>query len=343
MSRGREILVGSVIIAAVLVAVLGTLWLKGTNWGRPSVEVQVLLRDVAQLTEGNAVKFRGVRVGKVSAIDVEPEGGAVRVTLLLDRELALPEDAAVVIAPESLFGDWQAEIVSRAAYPGYAFHAVPEGREQAPPARPGGDPVPVLGGYALPELSRLTASAEQISANLAVLSERFEVAFNEETASNLALAIENIERVSRQLRELVDQQAEVAMSVTTSADSALAEIEEASRVARRSFERIEEVLTRSEMDTLVADVSQAAASLQEIAANLTAPSADLSTTLARADSAFARIDRIAARVEAGEGALGRLVGDSTLVLRTEDVLAQLDRLLQDLRENPSRYVRLSIF
>ena len=71
--------------------------------------------------------------------------------------------------------------------------------------------------------------------------------------------------------------------------------------------------------------------------------AGLSATLSRADSAFARIDRLAARVEAGEGSIGRLLSDTTFVARAEDVLGQLDLLLQDFRENPRRYVRLSIF
>jgi phospholipid/cholesterol/gamma-HCH transport system substrate-binding protein len=327
--------VGSVIIVAVLVGVFGSLWLKGTNWGRPSTEVHVLLLDVAQLAVGNTVKYRGVQIGAVDEINVEPAGQAVRLTLLLDQEVELPADATVVVAPESLFGSWQAEIVARSRYPSFAFYDVPPGTVN--------QGVRVLGGYALPELSRLTASAEQISDNLALLSERFEVAFNEETAASLAQAIGNIEEVSREVRDLVAQQSEIALSVTSNADSALAEIEAASRVARRSFERIDQVLGDAQIDSILTSVRGATASLQAIAGNLEEPSADLSATLARADSAFSRLDRLAARVEAGEGALGRLMVDTTLAVRAEDVLAQLDLLLQDLRENPRRYVRLSIF
>ena len=55
------------------------------------------------------------------------------------------------------------------------------------------------------------------------------------------------------------------------------------------------------------------------------------------------VDRITARVERGEGVLGQLMTDSVLVGRAGDVLQQLDLLLADLRENPKRYVRLSIF
>ena len=70
---------------------------------------------------------------------------------------------------------------------------------------------------------------------------------------------------------------------------------------------------------------------------------ELTRALARADSTFARIDRLTARVEAGEGLLGQMFADTVLVGQTSSVLAELEMLLRDFRENPSRYVRLSIF
>ena len=335
MSRGREFLVGVVILVSIAVGVVGTLWMKGMNWGRPSVLVEVLLSDVAQLAPGNAVKFRGVQIGRVAAIRVEPSGEAVRVTMQLEAAVSLPEDAVALLAPESFFGDWQAEIVRRQRYPNFDFYEVP-------PSESLGD-VRVLGGWALPELSRLSAAAEQISANLQDLTGSLEIAFNEETAADLARAIQNFGVVSDDMRRLVDQQSEIAMSLGSSADSALVEIQEASTVARRSFQRIEQLLQDAAVDSILTNVRLASGSIQQIAGDLSGSSDDLAATLRQADSAFARIDRVSARIEAGEGVFGRLLGDSTLAVRAEDVLRQLDLLLQDLRENPRRYVRLSIF
>lgn len=335
MSRAREIRVGLVIIAAVVVAVVGTLWLKGANWGRPLVPLEFLIPDVAQLSPGNPVKFRGVQVGRISEIAVEPDGQAVRVGMELSTELALPRDAGVLLAPESFFGDWQAEIVPRSRFPQFEFHPVPDGTER--------HGIRVLGGYALPEMSRLTASAEQISTNLAHLTDRFEIAFNDSTAVNLAKAIENFGVVSEDLRTLVDQQADIAMSITVSVDSAVAEIEASSRVARRSFERIERILADAQIDSIVGNVGQATGDISKIASDLAESSDELASALARADSAFARLDRVTAQVASGQGALGRLVADTTLALRAEDALQELNALLKDLRENPRRYVRLTIF
>ena len=80
-----------------------------------------------------------------------------------------------------------------------------------------------------------------------------------------------------------------------------------------------------------------------ITTDLADPESGLASTLERADSAFVRIDRITARLEAGEGSLGRLLTDTTFAVRAEEALFSLDLLLKDVRENPRRYVRLSIF
>ena len=266
-------------------------------------------------------------------VEVLASGDGVRVSFLLDVDQALPEDAGVILGPESLFGDWQAEIVARSRYPRFPFYEVPE--EQGP-AR-------VIGGYALPELTQLTASAEQISLNLADLTDRLELAFNQETADNLARAIGNIEAITQEVRTLVAQQGVVAASITASADSALNEIETAALVARRSFESFEGILDDGQIDSVLTNLRSATGGMRDIMAELADSTSGLGSTMDRADSAFARIDRITAGLEAGEGTLGRLLVDNTLAIRAEGVLAQLDLLLQDVMANPRKYVRLSIF
>ena len=330
MTGGRELMVGLVIIFSGLTAVVGTLWLKGTNFGQPQTAVDVLLRGVGQLNQGNAVKYLGVRIGRVEGITVD--GVAVRVSMLLDQDMVMPPDPAVVLGPESLFGDWQAEIVSKVEFPRFPFYEVPVG-----------ETANVLGGYALPELSRLSASADLISENLADLTDRLGLAFNDSTAASLASAIANLDTISLEIRELVVQQSAMAGSLTASADTALSEIEEASIVARRSFERIESILTDAQIDTIVENVRVASIGIQDIATNLAESTGGIQATIQRADSTFARLDRITASIESGQGSLGRLLVDSTFAIRAENVLAQIDLLLQDLRENPRKYVRLSIF
>jgi phospholipid/cholesterol/gamma-HCH transport system substrate-binding protein len=318
MRGGREFLVGLVIIVALAIGVGGTLWLQGRTFG-PIFSVEVLTESVGQLAEGNAVL---------------PDGSGVRMTMVLENTVALPSDPAVILAPESLFGAWQAEIVSHSSYPSYPFFELPPGTVSE---------TPVMGGYALPELSRLSRSAEQIADNLESLTTRLELAFTDETAANLSSAIENIQEMTTELRRFVSQQSEVASSITANADSALAEVELAARAARRTFARVEGIVGDAGIDSILTNIREASAGIRDVATVLADADTGFPVTLQHIDSTFARLDRITARVEAGDGSIGRLLADSTFAVRAEEVLRQMDLLLEDLRENPRRYVRLSIF
>lgn len=329
MTRGREVMVGLVIVVGVAVSVLGTLWLQDATFGRGSRQVEALFLEVGQLTDGNAVKYRGVTIGRVSGIVVEPGGQAVRVTMSIQEDLSLPEDPAALVAPESMFGDWQAEIVPRGSYPQFDFLETESDS--------------LLGGYALPDMSRLTAAADQISQNLGVLTDRVEEAFTEETAQNIALAIDNIQEVSEQLRELVEVQAGAFTSVSTEVESAAVELKLAAHAGHLVFERAGEILEGPGTDSILLDARTTASNLRVLTEDLTTTSQGARSLLTKADSAFARLDRLSAQVEAGEGALGRLMNDTVLVYRAQDVLIQLSVLLEDLRANPQRYVRISIF
>jgi phospholipid/cholesterol/gamma-HCH transport system substrate-binding protein len=241
----------------------------------------------------------------------------------------------VIIAPESLFGDWQAEISTLTRFPGFAYYHIPADERQRDTL--------VLPGYALPDISRLTAAADEISKNLATLTDRFDRAFSEETAENLRLTISNIQGVSEDIRNLIGQQAETFERVAGQVEGAAMEIGGASTAARSTLERIDQTLRRGEVDSILVNVRAATANINEMTREVNASTGQLRSTLASADSAFARINRITGDVEAGRGNLGLLLNDTTLVARAENVLMQFEVLLADIRANPRKYVRFSIF
>lgn len=329
MSRAKEILVGVVVVAGVLVGVFGTLWLQGLTLSGNTVFVEALFTDVGQLMDGNSVKYRGVTIGRVSGITVEPDGQAVRVRMRIDDQ-GFPARAAAVSSPESMFGDWQIEIVDQdnPSYRNYSFYDDGSG---------------AMPGYALPDISELTATAQVIAVNLQDISDRVRIAFTQETAQNLAEAIDNLQVVSEQIAILVEGQATRFTEMTDEMTSAARRIGDAAGTAESMFARVDTLLGDEQADSLLTDLRSVAANLRTASNQLTVTAQGLQGTLQRADTMFATVNRITAQIEAGEGGIGRLVGDSSLVVRAEDALAQLSFLLEDLRENPKRYFRLSIF
>lgn len=335
MKQGRELLVGTVVIAGIVVAVIGTLWLQGTNWGRPVTVVEVWVRDVGQLMRGNPVVYRGVPIGRVATIGVDTSGAFVRIGAELEGEVAIPDDGQGLVSPQSLFGDWQLEIVTRSRFPRFDYYEVPLRYHE--------DGIRVIGGYALPDISRLTAAADEISENLSVLTERFDRAFSDETADALAELVQNLRQLSDDVSELFEQQAVALDNVTEQVERAASEFGDAAAVGRQTLERIDDMLARGDIDSVVVNVQAVSRSMNELVLRVGESTEGMGTVLARADTTLQTITRIAANLEDGEGAIGRLLTDSTLALRAETAVLNLELLLQDIRENPGRYVRLSIF
>jgi phospholipid/cholesterol/gamma-HCH transport system substrate-binding protein len=55
------------------------------------------------------------------------------------------------------------------------------------------------------------------------------------------------------------------------------------------------------------------------------------------------LDSVLVRLEGGRGTLGMLVSDSTLYRETTLAVTELRALIVDIRQNPRRYFRFSVF
>jgi phospholipid/cholesterol/gamma-HCH transport system substrate-binding protein len=71
--------------------------------------------------------------------------------------------------------------------------------------------------------------------------------------------------------------------------------------------------------------------------------ARLDSTLTTLDRTVSRVDGILARVEGGEGTLGHLVQEDALYEELVRTLRDAKELLVDVRENPKRYFKFSVF
>ena len=336
MRRRKELLVGSVVLLGIAVVIYGTFWLQGRRFGSTETEVHVLMRDAGQLSNGNAVTFRGVNIGRVGDITVEDSGAAVRIQLLLDGDWILDDDAVVVLAPASMFGDWQAEIVTRSRFPQYDYSEVPSDAQLTEGVR-------VLGGYVLPDLSRLTAVADEVAQNVASLTDRFDRAFGQETADQITQAIDNMEEFTATLRRLADEQSDQFLGIADDVQDATSEIASVLETARGSLERIDALLASGDLDSILVNTKVITSELSGVSGDISAASQSLSGTITLADSTFLSLNRITTRLENGDGSLGRLISDTLLASRAERLIEELNILMEDLRANPRKYVRLSIF
>lgn len=360
MRLKNEITVGIVVVLGMLLAVIGAFWLSGRPWGEEQSEVTAVFREVGELRAGNPVKFRGVQVGRITGIELAEAGFGVLVTMQVSPRVDLPADPAVLLAPASLFGDWQASIVSQAGYPELEFT---EGR-----------PPTVLSGATLPDITQLTAVGARIAEDLQTLAQRVELAFTEETAIKLRETIENVQEISEQLTGFVDQQTQAYRNVSQNVlvatenitqttarvgrvageveaafieggqvQQILANVQQASLNLQELSERLETategfptLLART--DTTLADLGQLASSAASLLETLEPQVEELGPTLAEARQTLAVVQRAASRLEEGEGTLGRLLEDPALYEELQATISSMRRILADIQANPARYI-----
>jgi phospholipid/cholesterol/gamma-HCH transport system substrate-binding protein len=329
VKRRHEVLVGVAVILGLALIVFGTFWLQGRRLGREQRTIVARFDEAGQILRGNSVKLRGVLIGRVEKIELEPSGAGVLLTMSIDPDVKLPEDPVVILAPESMFGDWQAQISPRSTFPQYAYSESPDPN--------------VLPGFSLPDLSRLTAVADEIAGNLSQLTGRFETAFTEETARNVRQAIQNIETVSSQLNGLIDRQQKNADEVAANLQTTSKSLGEAAETARRAFAELEVAVGGGRLTAVVDNIQRATAQTDSLAGLLLETSRQVKTTAITTDSAMRSVGTIARSIQRGEGSLGKLVNDTALYFRLTESSREMQLLLRDIRANPGKYINLRVF
>ena len=72
-------------------------------------------------------------------------------------------------------------------------------------------------------------------------------------------------------------------------------------------------------------------------------SANIGELIASTTNTFENLAQILDSINKGEGSLGKFSKDDSVYINLNASLYSLDMLLEDLKENPNRYVQFSIF
>lgn len=108
----RTMLVRGAALLAVLVVVLGLLFIQARGAFSDDIEVTARLSSVGDgLAPGADVKYRGVLVGRVMEVDVRPTGGAdVTIRLRQEHVDGIPADVLVRRVPSNVFAQPSIEL-----------------------------------------------------------------------------------------------------------------------------------------------------------------------------------------------------------------------------------------
>jgi phospholipid/cholesterol/gamma-HCH transport system substrate-binding protein len=285
-----------------------------------SATIHALVEDSHGIKVGAPVRLNGVNTGNVIHIAIDSSSGRVSLTFTINNDIRplLRRDASVLIKPMGLLGDKYLELLP--------------GTPKEPPLQDDA----VLTGQAETDITGLADSA---------------------TAT-----LENVNRSLRDLQTILTNLKEgkgtVGKLVTDPAlyDHTTALLNKAEAISDKTaqllakIEKGEGTLGRLVMDRAFYDRAITAVDeLKRVAALLNQPNGILGR-LARDPSLYQRLESITAKSEAlvskierGDGTLGKLVTQDQLYQRAEKVLTEMETLLADVKKNPTKYFKFSVF
>lgn len=335
MKRKNEAAVGISVLLAAVVVVGGAIFLSQANFGERDEIRHARFRTVGGLSAGAAVTRSGVRVGRVEAVRLAP-GDWVEIELRMRAGMELPADPVVIVASASLFGEWQATIVPRSSAP------------EDPTVRALLDEAAAVGGgiwpgATLPDIGELTSQANRIATDVRSITTKVEETIDDQVMADLRATVASVSQMAQRLARFTDQQTTVLTQLSSNLTQTAEVVGEFSEATRTVMQRVDSSTAAGELHRVVTnsaatseDLRRVVADLRQVTGILVEQRGSLVRTLESADS-------VMARVRDGRGSLGLLASDSTLYLETSQALKELRELLADIKANPRRYLKFSVF
>lgn len=332
--RTSDFTVGLSVISITALLIAGTLWLKQADLGGRTRHLTARARDVGGVALGNPVVIRGVRAGRVESIALGDNDWVV-LKLALDRTVDIPRDPVVLLAAASLFGEWQATVMSRDGVP--ADRVLRAALEEA---RAGSDTV---AGAVLPDIAQLTAVAGRISGDVAKVAERVEIAFDDAAARELRESIRNFAQLSGDLARTVNVQSKNLDKISANVQTGLATINDAAARLSTFSSRVDSATSRGELQMIVNNSQTAAREMVTAAQQLRELTDRLDRTETHLTQAVARADSIFAKANSRSGTLGLMLNDPALYQQSDSLVRELRALVSDVKKNPKRYINMRMF
>jgi len=311
----REFKIGLVSLAALLLFIWGFTFLKGRDLFLKETHYFAVYPQVSGLVEGSTVELSGVKVGRIEKIFFHPENPSmVVVRFAIKSHLIVPQNTVVRIFSSDLLGTRAVEL------------------------KLGDSPLPALKGDTLiPEIQvsiseevsvqmlPVKMKAENLMLSIDSVMAVIQYIFNENTRDNIRKSFENInqtisnlEQTSYNLDTLVSQQRGNISNI-------FANIEAISLNIRKSNQQISNVID---------NLSSISDSLAK---------ADIINVINNTNKALTDVAQIVEKINTGNGTLGLLINNDSVYNNLEKASSDLQKLIEDLHNNPKRYMHFSIF
>lgn len=279
--------------------------------GAGTKTVRAVFDSVAGLDKKSAVRVAGVRVGKVKDIHLRPDGRA-EVTMELDRDVQLHQNAKAQVANLGLLGEKYVELE-----PGSPnLPVIPEGQTV------------VLNGSQPASIDDVTNQVAAIATDVKAITESLRgVMAGPQGQQRLVDIVDNVREITAQVRQLI------AMN-RTNVDATLANARDITAQLKNDIPRLADSIEKA-ANQLNGTVGENRADVHQVVENLRDLSKELRTTTDNLNS-------ISGQVKSGEGTVGKLIYSNETHDKLTAALESVESGVNELKTTLGRANRIGL-
>ena len=175
------------------------------------------------------------------------------------------------------------------------------------------------------QVQPIKRKAENLLASIDTLVVAFHTIFNESARQNLRESFDNINRSFSNIESATYSLDTLMVTEGGRVSSILQNIDSLTYTLKSNREQFAAIINNFEM------ISDSLAK------------ADIQGTFSHINETLIELETVLAKINNGEGSVGMLLNDDSLYVELDRSAKELNLLLKDIRENPKRYVKFSLF
>lgn len=305
----NETKVGALTAIAIALLFIGYSYLRGNDVFSNENTYYTDYDDVEGLSVSKPVLVNGYQIGRVSKMNLM-DNGKIRTEFKIKGNLEIPSNTVARIVSADLLG-------SKAI--------VFELGSSSTLAKSGDPLLSDVQANLLEKVEPLQIKIEnlvvKLDSVLSAVNTALDAEFQRDFKSSLhsiSLSLSNVEKITKDVEGLVGSERMRLSKI-------MMNVESITNNLKNNSETINSIL--SNVDSFSEDLS----------------SGEFKETIRNANLTLQEVQSITQKINKGEGSLGLLLNDDKLYDNLNSSSENLDHLVKDLKENPSRYIRLSIF
>ncbi|MDR0790782.1 MAG: MlaD family protein [Bacteroidales bacterium] len=311
----RELRIGVTAIVALVLLFFGINYLKGNDIFSSDNRYFAIYNSVAGLHASNYIYINGMKVGYVKKIDrMDSQGQKFLVEIAIDNDVKIPADSKLVMYSSGLLGGTELRIDM-----GVSNKFLASKDTLAATAEMG--LMDRLGGELNPTIENITMAASHLDSVLASINQ----ILDQKGQENIKQSLENIKATTAYLSSISIKIDGLIGNEKARVEKIFANLEDITTNFNNNSEKLSNIITNFN------DISD------------TLAQAKIGSTLRETNQSLASLSAILQKIDKGEGNVGLLLNDDQLYKSIDASAKKLDALIEDIKLNPKRYVKFSIF